>query len=312
VKSANDLMARLGGNMRESMGANRPAEPGPPAAALHGETSAKYHGASRVKDALSIEVERITPDPDQPRKEFDPESLSHLAESLKTRGQLQPIRVRWDGGGSRWVIVVGERRYRAALMAGLPSLLCLEVKGEPTPDDILEDQLVENCLRQDLRPVEQARAFRTLLDRRGWSYRRLAEALHIAPASVARALALLDLPAGVQERVEQGVLPPATAYEIARVSDPASQAELAERIVSEGLSRAETVAAVKQASGRPARAKGKGGRAGKVTERVLKTSAGRVTVENRKGLTPESLRTALAEALALVDAEGGAPGQAAA
>jgi ParB family chromosome partitioning protein len=171
---------------------------------------------------------------------------------------------------------------------------------------------VENCLRQDLRPVEQARAFRTLLDRRGWSYRRLAEALHIAPASVARVLALLDLPAAVQERIEQGVLPPSTAYEIARVSDPASQAELAERIVSEGLSRAETVAAVKQASGRTAKAKGKGGRAGKVTERVLKTSAGRVTVENRKGLTPESLRTALAEALALVDAEAGAPGQAAA
>ena len=99
--------------MRESMGAGRrPAPtPAPPApAAFHGGT-AKYQGAARLKDALPIELDRIVPDPDQPRKEFDPEALGRLAASLKARGQLQPIRVRWDEA----VGPVGHHRRRAAL-----------------------------------------------------------------------------------------------------------------------------------------------------------------------------------------------------
>ena len=122
MKAADELKARLGGNMRESMGAARPtAVPAsaPPAPAFHGET-AKYQGAARIKDALSIDLARLAPDPDQPRKEFEPEALADLAASLKARGQLQPIRVRWDEPSARWVIIAGERRYRAALLAGLP------------------------------------------------------------------------------------------------------------------------------------------------------------------------------------------------
>src|SRR6185312_3212783 len=104
--------------------------------------------------------------PEQPRKDFEPQALADLAASLKDRGQLQPIRVRWDEGSGRWLIVAGERRWRAAQMAGMTAMLCVEAKGAQTPDDILEDQLVENCLRADLAPLEQARAFKALVDRR--------------------------------------------------------------------------------------------------------------------------------------------------
>jgi len=243
MKSADELKARLGAHMKESMGAGRPtgtAGPLPPPGAFHGET-ARGQGVARIKDALAIELDRLAPDPDQPRKEFDPESLAELAASMKARGQLQPIRVRWDDDMARWIIIAGERRYRAALLAGLTTLACIEAKGPLTPEDILEDQLVENCLRQDLRPVEQARAFRALIERRGWSYRQLGESLNIAPASIARALALLDLPAEVQGRVESGGLAPSVAHEGSPLDDPSAQQEIVGRVLREGLSRAEAI-----------------------------------------------------------------------
>ena len=144
------------------------------------------------------------PGPDQPRTEFDPEALERLAASLKARGQLQPIRVRWDDQADRYVVVVGERRWRAAALAGLESIACVVASGDATPEDLLEDQLVENALREDLRPIEQARAYRTLLAARGLTHRQLAERLQIGHASIARALALLDLPEPIQAEVEAG------------------------------------------------------------------------------------------------------------
>jgi ParB family chromosome partitioning protein len=105
----------------ESMGAGVPL--------LHGATAigptqvpAHLQGVTRVKNVAQIPVEKIGPDPDQPREEFDEEALGRLADSLKARGQLQPIRVRWDEGRGLYVILVGERRWRAARMAGLPTL----------------------------------------------------------------------------------------------------------------------------------------------------------------------------------------------
>lgn len=303
MKSADELKARLGGNMRESMGANRPAATPSTGPALHGE-AAKYQGASRVKDALAIEVDRIMPDPDQPRKEFDADHIAELASSLKSRGQLQPIRVRWGETSGCWVIVSGERRYRAAIMAGLPALLCIESRGSFSPDDILEDQLVENCLREDLKPIEQARAFRTLLDRRGWSHRQLAESLHIAPGSVARALALLDLPAAVQSAVEGGELAASTAYAIATLDDPAVQAAVAGRAVAEGLSRDEVVRTVRaRSSSSKGKGRAGGGKAKKVTERSFRVAGCRVVVENKRGLDQATIRTAMMEVVAAIDTE---------
>jgi ParB family chromosome partitioning protein len=297
MKSADDLRARLGGNMRESMGSTRPA--GTPAAptspgSFHGET-AKYQGAARVRDALAIEVDRLTPDPDQPRKEFDPEALADLAASLKARGQLQPIRVRYDEPMNRWIIIAGERRYRAALLACLPTLMCVEARGSQSPDEILEDQLVENCLREDLKPIEQARAFKALIDRRGWTYRQLGESLRIAPASITRALALLDLPRDVADQVEAGTLAPSVAYEVARIGDAEVQRDVAARIVAERMTRDEATAEVRRSAGRS-----KGRSAGKPRPprpRTFRTAAGRVTVEPKRIADGDPIEVALLESL---------------
>ena len=120
------LAARFGGNVMESMGAGRAGGFTLPTSGAIPEESAKYQGCTRIKSALLIQVDRIVPDPNQPRKEFEPESLRQLADSLKERGQLQPIRVRWDAAMERWVIIAGERRWRAAALAGLPTITAVE------------------------------------------------------------------------------------------------------------------------------------------------------------------------------------------
>ncbi len=233
-----DELRRLaGGNADESMGAGR-------AAVVHGApgpgprpVAARLQGITRSQNVAEIPVERIGPDPDQPREDFDEEALLRLAESLKARGQLQPIRVRWDEGRGLYIIVCGERRWRAARMAGLDTMAGVIVEGPMNAAELLTVQLVENALREDLRPLEQAKAFRALMQQRDWSARQLARELAIPHPNVVRALALLELPPSVQDSVEQGALPPATAYEVSKLPTAEAQAEVAGLVVAEGLSR---------------------------------------------------------------------------
>jgi ParB family chromosome partitioning protein len=301
MKAAERLSQQFGAHIDESMGAGA-VHGGPLSAPTRlGPVGGpdKYQGAARIKDALAIEVERITPDPNQPRKEFDPEGLRELAESLKTRGQLQPIRVRWDEELGKWVVIVGERRWRAALQAGLPALICIEAKGPLTVEDILEDQLVENCLREDLKPIEQAHAFRALLQRRGCSYRQLAESLHISHQAIVRALALLDLPEDIQNQVEVGELAPSVAYEVSRLEDPEEQREVAARVVEEELNRAQVTEVVAQLVEGKSRAAGKSVKPKGVRKVTFRTAPGpRVTVEHERDLDDGLIKAALADALA--------------
>jgi ParB family chromosome partitioning protein len=219
---------------------------------------ARLQGITRSNSAAEIPLEKIVPDPDQPREEFDPEALQRLAESLKTRGQLQPIRVRWVESAERYMIVCGERRWRAAELAGLPTMSCVIADGPVSPSELLALQLVENLLREDLRPLEQAKGFKALMDANGWSGNQLAKSLGVAQPSVVRALALLELPDAIQDQVEGGTLAPATAYELSKVEDPEAQRDLAERVVTEGLNRAEVVEAVREVK---ATEKSRGGKA---------------------------------------------------
>jgi ParB family transcriptional regulator, chromosome partitioning protein len=247
------------------------------------------------------------PNPDQPREEFEPESLERLADSLRTRGQLQPIRVRWDEAQNKYALICGERRWRAAKIAGMATMSCV-VSEEPLGEgELLALQLVENCLREDLRPIEQARAFKALMDKNGWSGNQPAKTLGIAQPTVVRALALLQLPEPVQDQVEQGTLAPATAYEIGKVEDPESQQEIADRVVSEHLSRSETIAAVRSAAKRTPAKPGKDrgvSRTRKVpTSRTLKAAGCRITIEHRKGVDDDLLAAALREALDQVEAQ---------
>jgi ParB family chromosome partitioning protein len=237
-KKLDALRKSAGENVRDSMGAERPpAEQG--GAAASAGPPARWQGVTKAKDAALIPVEKIANDPDQPRKEFDPDALRRLADSLRTRGQLQPIRVRWDEDRGQYIVLVGERRWRAARLAGLPTLSCIVHEAPLGTDEKLMVQLVENALREDLKPVEQARAYRALMEANGWSGRQLAEELHIGQASVVRALSLLDLPGEVQEQVDAGDLAPSVAYEIGKLPDSNQQAEVARAVVAEGLNRSE-------------------------------------------------------------------------
>jgi ParB family transcriptional regulator, chromosome partitioning protein len=237
-----DELMKAGANIDESMGAG--VTRGPASAPLATSTApARWQGVSKNKNAVEVPVDKIGPDPDQPREEFDPEALDRLAASLKARGQLQPIRVRWDEGKGVYVIICGERRWRAAMKAGMATMSAVVVEGEILPAELLAMQLVENCLREDLKPVEQAKAFRTLMDRNGWSTRQLAAELAVAQTNIVRALALLDLPESVQEQVDRGNLATSTALEIGKLEDLESQEVLARRAEGEKLTRADVVAA---------------------------------------------------------------------
>jgi len=118
------------------------------------------------------------------------------------------------------VVVFGERRWRAAALAGLPSVNAVVMEGALSAEDLVAVQLVENAVREDLRPVEQARAYRRLMDAKGWSARQAARELGVDHLRVVRSLALLDLPEAVRDQVDRGAIPPTAAYEIARADPP--------------------------------------------------------------------------------------------
>jgi ParB family chromosome partitioning protein len=207
---------------------------------------ARLEGVRGDRSSAWIAIDRIERDPNQPREEFGEDGLARLAESLKMRGQLQPIRVRWDEDRGAYVVLAGERRWRAARMAGLAELQCVIHEGTLTAVERLALQLVENALRDDLKPVEQARAYKKLMEARGWTMTELAAELGLHQTSIGRALTLLELPCTVQEQVEQGALAPSSAVEIAKIPNPEEQRTVAGEAIASGLSRSE-VAAVVQA-----------------------------------------------------------------
>jgi ParB family chromosome partitioning protein len=305
MSKRDELMKGLG-NVRESMGDFDGVVRGAPAVGLR-PTPAHLVGVVRSKDVSQIAIDRIDRDPAQPREEFDPEGLEHLAQSLRQRGLLQPIRVRWDAAQERYIIICGERRWRAAKIAGLESLACVIVEGNLTHQERLAIQLVENALREDLKPIEQAQAYKTLMDAQGWSVRQLAAELSIHHGQIVRAMSLLDLPEVIQERVEQGILAPATAYEISKVGDHDLREQLAARVVQQGLSREETIEEIRAASPhRPRKGKGRGAARGKkkpVTVRTFRAAGCKVTVENRKGVDTPLAIAALRETLTQLESQ---------
>ena len=211
----------------------------PPAEPAAAPRANQFQGRTQLREACLIRLERIVPEPNQPRGDFDADALERLASSLKQRGLLQPIRVRWDEANQQYVIVIGERRWRAAKLAGMESMACIVVPGTATPEEILEDQLVENCLREDLKPVEQARAYQSLMHRLGLSQRALAEKLDVSQGQIMQSLKLLELPEPIRESIDEGKIAPSIGYEIAKVADPEQQMELAEQVARGAAGRAE-------------------------------------------------------------------------
>jgi ParB family transcriptional regulator, chromosome partitioning protein len=180
-----------------------------------------------------IAVTAITPNPRQPRRSFDEDTLEELAESIRQVGLLQPVVVRAAGPG-RYEIVMGERRWRAAQQAGLSEIGAIVKQTQD--DDMLRDALIENLHRQQLDPLEEAAAYQQLLDDFGATHEELARKVGRSRPHISNTLRLLNLPPAVQKRVAAGVLTAGHARALLGLEDPAAQEHLAGRIVAEGLS----------------------------------------------------------------------------
>lgn len=248
--STRNVLEQIKGKLDESMGVrandSRPQ--------LSPVPNAKDVGRRALRTFGTLSVENVIPDPDQPRTEFDLAEIEQLAQSIRDKGQLHPIRVRWSEQHAKWIIISGERRYRATKLAGLPSIECHFQEGELTKTDILEQQLIENLLRADLKPIEEAKAFDQLLQLNAWTGKELAEALRVNPSKITRALALLKLPEDIQQQVESGTLSARAAYELSKLdSDEQRRAALAKGESGEGEVTIATVQKqVRQRQGKPA------------------------------------------------------------
>ena len=173
-------------------------------------------GVQSMSAAKIIEIARIVPDVNQPRRAFDDDALEELAGSIRDLGQTDPVKVRWDAALDRYVLIDGERRLRAATMAGIKTLTAVIDNRPMTADQVLEFQLVENALRADLTALESGAAYQQLMAVWNVNQQQLAQRLHISPAKVSRAIAALSLPADVQQAVDQGRVGAMTAVKNAR------------------------------------------------------------------------------------------------
>jgi ParB family chromosome partitioning protein len=189
----------------------------------------------------------------QPRQVFDEDALAELTHSIREFGVLQPIVVRADGDGDGYELVMGERRLRAAVAAGLDTIPAIV---RSTADDaMLRDALLENIHRAQLNPLEEAAAYQQLLEEFGTTHDELAQKLGRSRPQVSNTIRLLNLPLAVQRRVAAGVLSAGHARALLSLEDSERQDELAGRIVAEGLSvrATEELVALAQRSGPPAK-----------------------------------------------------------
>lgn len=205
---------------------------------------------SRHPGVLDLPVKDIRPNPLQPRRHFAPETLAELAASISTHGVLQPVVVsRATEGG--YHLVAGERRWRAAQIAGLERIPAV-VRESATGSELLALALIENLQREDLTPIEEARAFHQLRSELGLSQEGIAQQVGKDRSTVANALRLLQLPLELQEQVDEGALSAGHARALVAVQDPKRQLDLAERCVREGWSVRRLEAALQPAN-RPRR-----------------------------------------------------------
>lgn len=206
---------------------------GPPAQAPVSEIGAVYR---------EIDPAQIEPNPRQPRQVFDDEALAELVHSIREFGLMQPIVVR-QLDGSRYQLVMGERRWRASQRAGLTAIPAIVRQTEE--ENLLRDALLENIHRAQLNPLEEAAAYQQLLDDFGVTHDELAARIGRSRPVISNMIRLLRLPIAVQRRVAAGVLSAGHARALlALEAGPSAQEELAARIVAEGLSVRATEEAV--------------------------------------------------------------------
>ncbi|MDR2102394.1 MAG: ParB/RepB/Spo0J family partition protein [Treponema sp.] len=181
----------------------------------------------------SVALEKLRANPSQPRKYFDDETLRELADSIREHGIIQPI-IAEDAGDGTYIIVAGERRSRAARMAGLTEVPV--ILRDYSEEKRMEVSLVENVQRADLNPIEEAEAYKGLMDLTGLSQDEVALRVGKNRSTVANALRLLKLPKTMRQSLETGEISPGHARAILSVSDPAFQETLFREILEGNFS----------------------------------------------------------------------------
>src|SRR5256712_9161000 len=204
--------------------------------------------SSATESLTEIPVDQIDANPRQPRKAFDPTSLDELARSLKSAGMIQPVVVR-RGLAGRWQLIAGERRWRAARQAGLDRIPA--VVREATDSESLELALVENLLREDLNPMEEAEAYQQILAEFGWTQEQLAQRVGRDRSTIANSLRLLKLPLSIQDDLRANRLTMGHARALLALTSLADQMKLRDDILSQSWSVRATEEGVQKQRARP-------------------------------------------------------------
>lgn len=189
-------------------------------------------GFVEQKEDTKVPIDKINPNPNQPRTHFNETLLKELADSIRENGVLQPLLVRKKGKG--YEVIAGERRYQASKIAGLEELPVI-VK-EVDDQKMLELALIENLQRSDLNPIEEAKGYRQLIKASGMTQEALSKAVSKSRSSITNSLRLLDLPEPVQQYLFDGRLTAGHARAILAVPYEEQRIKLADKVVAEGLS----------------------------------------------------------------------------
>ena len=192
-----------------------------------------------------IEIGLIDRNPDQPRKKFDEEALEELANSIKSHGVIQPIIVKKVG--ERYVIIAGERRYRASRIAGIKTIPCI-IK-DYTEQEISEISIIENLQREDLNPIESARAIKNLIESYNLTQDEVADKIGKSRPAVANTLRLLNLPEGIVSLIENNKISAGHGRALLGVEDAVKQKEIAVMILEKGLTVRDVENVIKNING---------------------------------------------------------------
>ena len=185
------------------------------------------------KDIITIDLKNIYPNQDQPRRVFDEEKIKILSESIKNYGVLQPIVLKPDDKG-KYMIIAGERRYRASKLAHKPM------------KDIMEIALIENLQREELNPIEEALAYRSLIKNYEVTQEEISEAVGKSRPHITNTLRLLNLPQKIMDMIDQGKITAGHGKALLRLTDENIQLELANKVIAEELSVRATEALAKK------------------------------------------------------------------
>lgn len=195
------------------------------------------------KDIITIDLKNIYPNQDQPRRVFDEEKIKILSESIKNYGVLQPIVLKPDDKG-KYMIIAGERRYRASKLARKSDIPAV-IKDIPMKD-IMEIALIENVQREELNPIEEALAYRSLIKNYEVTQEEISEAVGKSRPHITNTLRLLNLPQKIMDMIDQGQITAGHGKALLRVNDENLQLELANKVIAEELSVRATEALAKK------------------------------------------------------------------